>query len=494
MATKLVSMNTENTKNEVILPQITVQHDITTVMNDVRDGVVADGWEDAWISCYFEGKPSVHGKLRITRISGGLSYEARDGVGWHGTSSADFRVSCASLKIEPTLIRLPKHVYIVAETQRITAFDISPDGTTFATGYGDGSIIVTPVSTTGDTASRRVAKAHLSTVLSLRFFPSSVVLLSSSSDLSLAIHDAKLSPLSATSLPSSLATVRSLKAHSAGVTRCDIIDRGRNVLSFSRDASVRLWNVGDGKEIVGRRWRAPKGSPVLCGCVGEVLKRIENIPSEFTPEPLSGGPSVSLLEGEVGTKGKMIYVGLQDGSVRGYDLSTGTSIFFSTGGQSTSTTVRPSPVDSICYSADKSILAAGSRDGTVRVWDLEALNQRTSVDEVHNQTTFENESDIPPTWCIRRNTGGIEGLFVLSSISQPAEATEVPPPDLRMLLIASADGMLFKAGFLEGIEPMLLEEFIGVESGDGIRGVKAITTDGITSIWSASDDGLVRKY
>ncbi|KAG8853216.1 hypothetical protein FRB91_005251 [Serendipita sp. 411] len=118
MATKLVSMNTENTKNEVILPQITVQHDITTVMNDVRDGVVADGWEDAWISCYFEGKPSVHGKLRITRISGGLSYEARDGVGWHGTSSADFRVSCASLKIEPTLIRLPKHVYIVAETQR----------------------------------------------------------------------------------------------------------------------------------------------------------------------------------------------------------------------------------------------------------------------------------------------------------------------------------------------------------------------------------------
>ncbi|KAG8804446.1 hypothetical protein FRC17_005968, partial [Serendipita sp. 399] len=107
-----------NNENVTLLPQVTVQHDITTVMADVRDDVVSAGWEDAWISCYHEGKPSVHGKLRISRVPGGLSYEARDGVEWHGTSAADFRVSCVALRIVPTPIRLPKHIYPVAETQK----------------------------------------------------------------------------------------------------------------------------------------------------------------------------------------------------------------------------------------------------------------------------------------------------------------------------------------------------------------------------------------
>jgi hypothetical protein len=73
--------------NIITLPRVTVQHDISTVIEDVRDGIVSNGWEDAWVSCYHEGKISVHGKVRISRTPGGVSFDARDGIEWQGAST-----------------------------------------------------------------------------------------------------------------------------------------------------------------------------------------------------------------------------------------------------------------------------------------------------------------------------------------------------------------------------------------------------------------------
>jgi uncharacterized protein YjlB len=73
--------------NIITLPRVTVQHDISAVIEDVRDGIVTNGWEDAWVSCYHEGKTSVHGKVRISRLPGGVSFDARDGIEWHGAST-----------------------------------------------------------------------------------------------------------------------------------------------------------------------------------------------------------------------------------------------------------------------------------------------------------------------------------------------------------------------------------------------------------------------
>jgi hypothetical protein len=74
-------------QNVFILPQITVQHDLSNVIDDVRDGIGSNGWEDIWVSCYLENRPSTHGKLRITRSSDGVSFEARDGIQWQGSSA-----------------------------------------------------------------------------------------------------------------------------------------------------------------------------------------------------------------------------------------------------------------------------------------------------------------------------------------------------------------------------------------------------------------------
>ena len=69
------------------LPLITVQHDINTVIDDIRDGSVASGSEDAWISCYLDGHESVHGKLHISKEPGGVMFEARQGVQWQGSTT-----------------------------------------------------------------------------------------------------------------------------------------------------------------------------------------------------------------------------------------------------------------------------------------------------------------------------------------------------------------------------------------------------------------------
>lgn len=66
------------------------------------------------------------------------------------------------------------------------------------------------------------------------------VVLSSSSDLSLRIWGLDGS------------NPRTLKGHARAITSTAILGVGKQVVSGSRDGTVRLWNVGDGKEV--RKW------------------------------------------------------------------------------------------------------------------------------------------------------------------------------------------------------------------------------------------------
>lgn len=42
---------------------------------------------------------------------------------------------------------------------------------------------------------------------------------------------------------------RKLKGHSRSVTDTAILERGKNVVSCAKDGTVRLWDVGAGKQI-----------------------------------------------------------------------------------------------------------------------------------------------------------------------------------------------------------------------------------------------------
>lgn len=61
----------------ISLAQVTLQHDIQNVFNDVKDGTSPG--EDVWISCYHTDRPSVHGFVTIARIEGNVSVSAKPG-------------------------------------------------------------------------------------------------------------------------------------------------------------------------------------------------------------------------------------------------------------------------------------------------------------------------------------------------------------------------------------------------------------------------------
>lgn len=101
-----------------------------------------------------------------------------------------------------------------------TAFDVAPDASIYATGDHNGNV---SVCSTSGSASKLKNAVHDSTILSLRFFPSSKVILTAGNDFTLAIISAE-----------DLSVPRKLKGHTRAVTDCGIISRGRNVLSCSK--------------------------------------------------------------------------------------------------------------------------------------------------------------------------------------------------------------------------------------------------------------------
>ena len=84
---------------------------------------------------------------------------------------------------------------------------------------------------------RNPFQGHVSDITSCRFFPSQQVILSASLDMTLRIWGLDGS------------NPMTLKGHGGGVLDTGIISRGRNVVSCSRDGSLKLWEVSSGQVI-----------------------------------------------------------------------------------------------------------------------------------------------------------------------------------------------------------------------------------------------------
>lgn len=409
----------------------------------------------------------------------------------------------------------------LSQPRSITSFDVAPNGKLYAAGHADGSISVCPTllehpsasvvdqeipppasptslshrSSVGHPNTEYTSRPHLSMVLAVRFFPSSAVVLTSSLDHTLRIHDA-LSP--------TLTTVRTFTGHTAAVTGVAVVDRGRNVLSASKDSTIRLWDVGGSKELTLRRWSTGAGAvAALCLDAGEGWTGYE---SSCRGE---GNSQIPAANGEVGTENKLVFVGLQDGRVEGYDLRSKRSAFSLSLKQSGQLSSSSAAIDSIAFAPDSSMLATGARSGIVRWWDMRSCGR----------------GEGPPLCEFRRNGAGIESIAWVpagwssspQSIATPEEAgleererklraeDEVPVTlggeslarGLPHLVVGTEDGLPWRAGLTPDARVVVVEEYVGSECGDGVREVRwcAGNEQGFgRGIWCAGDDGLVRVY
>ncbi|KIJ98347.1 hypothetical protein K443DRAFT_680870 [Laccaria amethystina LaAM-08-1] len=443
-----------SSSNSLTLPVITVQHTYPDVIHEVKQGIIPS--EKFWVSCYKIGEQSFHGKVyveldEVNRDLVVLKPE-EEGLEVQAEGKCAYKISCKSLGIALTKVVSSIQNYCDPERsnsrrpQRITAFDISPDSSRFATGYLDGTVLLYPTTPLPSSLSplpqsittakgRTISRPHLSSVISLKFFPSSRVLLSSGLDFSLNILPADLPDFSATE--TRVTPARTLRAHTRSVTSTAIISVGRNIVSSSLDSTIKLWDVSSGSVITS----ISSAAPILCMRLGDRM-----------PTPPDGEESPVVVQNDLEvpeTQSKVVFCGLQNGSYEQLDLGSKRSVYRSSVSSS-------SPVTSIAYSDSCNLLATGSSTGLVTLYDIRSLDT--------------------PLTSFSRTEGGVEDLDFTSTSEEVG------------LAIATTDGLPYIASIIpEG--PGVAAELIGVDC-DPVRNIRVRGGE----IWSASDDGIVRRY
>jgi proteasomal ATPase-associated factor 1 len=170
---------------------------------------------------------------------------------------------------------------------------------------------------------------------------------------------------------------------------------------------------------------------------------------EDHPTAPSSQASAFIDPREVETTGKLVFAALQNGSFEVFDLGTKNSVHkYGTGKRA---------LTAISYSAVHDLLVTGSTDGVVTVFDTRQL--------------------LAPLTSFARNRASIEGLGIRGNT---AEAEVV---------VVAEDGLPYVAG-VRPDGPQVHTELIGSNC-DAVRIVRVVENGGI---WTAGDDGMVRKY
>ncbi|KAJ3722090.1 WD40-repeat-containing domain protein [Lentinula guzmanii] len=492
------------------IPIVTVQATFPTVANEVYSGVIPS--ETIWISCYDNSPPdarqltslgSIHAKVRVVLDDEDrerVVYQVREGdVHLSESARRDFgyvyTVSSPSLRIPLARLLFPVQEYADPERSnpqkphRITAFSLSPDKSQFATGYLDGSVLLYPTvpihnsqnkyptsamhspsrstytsrrqalvsaASMSSGVSPALARAHRSSVTSLRFFPSSRVLLSSGADLTLQIFPAD--PISASAASSSgqsnkpVSSVRTFTAHTRSVTSSAIIDRGREIISSSMDGTIRVWDVSTGTEETLIHSAAGVGIGI-----NRIFLDPNLVPTKDAEHPYK----------------RRLYAALQDGSFEVLNLDDQ---------QKPPKLVHKFRSERSVHGALNAIAVSQPTGaaGTVLI----AVGSAKGVVSVYNASTYASAH-------FRRSDASIEDLgFVF------LENTT----DKLGLVIATADGLPWVASLrelpLSGVcdaQVSVYAELVGGDV-DAVRHLSVHTADSGVEVWTASDDGIVRRY
>ncbi|CDO73297.1 hypothetical protein BN946_scf185008.g59 [Trametes cinnabarina] len=370
-----------------------------------------------------------------------------------------FSIACPDLGISDTRIATPSAIYpnqLGPDIRKgqITAFDVASDQSQFVTGYHDGSVYIRPTSSTNALPSA-TSRSHLSTVTSIRFFPSSRVILTAGADFSLSILPAD-PPESTPYTTKKVTPARTFRGHTRAVTSTAIIARGRNILSGSKDGTIRLWDVSSASQIRILASGTNNFVPVLALSSGERW-------SEFD----IGSEGEGIDPREVETDDKVLFCALQDGSFELFDLRTKRAVFRSPVGPSGTR----SALQALAYDRNHGLLATGSASGLIALYDVRALGEG-------------------PTTTFRRNEAPVEDVtFVdLSTARFSLPSSPEAGSENVGLAIATEDGLPYiaEAG---SAGPRVRAELVGTDC-DAVRFVRVAGHN----VWSAADDGIVRRY
>ncbi|CAI5714823.1 unnamed protein product [Peronospora destructor] len=275
---------------------------------------------------------------------------------------------------------------------------------------------------------------HVADVTSVRFFPSSQVVLTGSLDFTLRIWSVHGR------------CVAVLKGHRGGVEDVSIVGRGRNVLSCGTDGLIQLWNCGTQNVVA--KWSNDDHSPVHCLSVMDDTAQLL-VKGNYPPCP---------KENEVETDGKVLFAGLDNGETLGVDVRAREAVLNVDG-------IAGSIISCAASTSTASLpmLFTGSEDGLLTVWDL----RYTSA----------------PLHALSRSSSPIHSIAVSASFANdPVSASSV--------WAAHGDGVCCNWSNL-GDKPYVSTELTGPHY-DAVRSIALGSQTG--RVFSACRDGRLREY
>jgi len=154
-----------------------------------------------------------------------------------------------------------------------------------------------------------VLEGHIGDVHFCRFFPSGLVVLSGGADLRMKIWSAEdgSSPVT-------------LAGHTRGVTDGSPVEKGRNVVSVSRDGQCKLFDCGESKCLT----TFAKYDTIINACALQSLSS-----ANMAKLDISNGPNNEThSEREVGTENKIVALACEDGYLRVVALRSRKKVYF----------------------------------------------------------------------------------------------------------------------------------------------------------------------
>jgi proteasomal ATPase-associated factor 1 len=252
---------------------------------------------------------------------------------------------------------------------------------------------------------------------------------------------------------------RTLKGHKRAVTSTCILGIGRNILSSSKDGSIRLWDVSEGKCVTSMWSEGFTGIEKIC-----IADR--NVLCEMTQQE----KKVLVGESVEDTQDKIVFAALSNGHFAVYDLASKSPIFGSIPHLPAETlglptTAKGGSIYAIAQSG--TLLATGSSKGIIVIRDTKTL----SANGGETLAVF------------RRTEGSINDLAFVSSKNHGL-------PDL---VIATASGLACRVGFEErqgGLKVHVVEEYAGWEPVP----IETVVVGQDGGVWFAGGEGGIKRY